>query len=106
MNSYTILLLAIAFEVVATSALKLSYGFSKLYPSLISIVGYSMAFWLMSLTLKQLPVSIVYAIWSGLGIIGITLVGALFFLENYTYWHFLGTVLTLAGVLILSWVHT
>lgn len=102
MNAYLLLICAIATEVIATSALKGSYGFSKLYPSLIACVGYTVSFWCLSLTLKTLPVSIVYAIWSGLGIVGIAFIGVLLFRESFGIWHYLGTGLVLAGVFILT----
>ncbi len=64
------LLVAIITEVIATSALKESEGFSKVLPSLIVIIGYSLTFYFMSLVLKELSVGITYAIWSGMGILG------------------------------------
>lgn len=102
MTTYIILFFAILAEILATSALKLSEGFSKLIPSIVVICGYCLAFWLMSITLKALPVGIVYAIWSGFGIIGIAIIGVLFFKEAFTLWHFLGISLIIAGVIILS----
>jgi multidrug transporter EmrE-like cation transporter len=102
MNAYVLLLFAIAAEIMATSALKISNGFSRLVPSVVVILGYSAAFWLMSLTLKTLPVSVVYAIWSGLGIIGITFIGVWLFNETFGWWHLLGTFFILLGVTVLS----
>lgn len=104
MNVYLILGLAIIAEIISTSALKVSHGFSRLIPSLIVIGGYSLAFWLLSLTLKTLPVSIVYAIWSGLGIVGIALIGIFYFREPFGLWHFLGISSILIGVIILNLV--
>jgi small multidrug resistance pump len=69
------LLLAIVTEVIATTALKDSEGFTKLLPSIIVIVGYSLTFFFLSITLKQMSVGITYAIWSGLGILFINLIG-------------------------------
>ena len=63
------LLLAIVSEVVATSALKSSESFSRLWPSVLTVVGYGVAFYLLSLTLREMPVGIAYAIWSGVGIV-------------------------------------
>lgn len=71
---YTILGAAIAAEVVATTALARSDGFTRLAPSLISILGYGFAFWLLALALRVLPTGVVYAVWSGLGIVLIALV--------------------------------
>ena len=69
------LIIAIITEVIATSALKESEGFTKAIPSLIVIIGYSMTFYFMSLTLRDMSVGITYAIWSGMGILLITLIG-------------------------------
>lgn len=73
--TYLYLLVAIVCEVIATSALKAANGFTVLVPSLIVIVGYGAAFFFLSLTLRTLPVGIAYAIWSGLGIVLISIVG-------------------------------
>ncbi|EPJ6524433.1 DMT family transporter, partial [Acinetobacter baumannii] len=67
--SYLYLAIAIACEVIATSALKASQGFTVPIPSIITVVGYAVAFYLLSLTLKTIPIGIAYAIWSGAGII-------------------------------------
>ena len=71
------LIIAIITEVIATSALKESEGFTKAIPSLIVIIGYSMTFYFMSLVLREMSVGITYAIWSGMGILLITLIGYL-----------------------------
>jgi multidrug transporter EmrE-like cation transporter len=73
MNAWLQLLLAIVAEVVATSALKASDGFTRLWPAVIVVVGYSVSFYCLSLVLKTIPVGITYAVWSGLGIVLITL---------------------------------
>lgn len=104
MKPYTLMLLAILAEIIGTSALKASHGFTKLYPTIIVGVGYFFAFWLMSLALKHLPVGVVYAIWSGLGIVGITLIGVFYFKEVFGLWHLLGTLFILSGVVILSMI--
>lgn len=102
MKTYLMLLAAIAFEITATTSLKLSYGFSKLYPSIFVVICYTASFWLLSITLKTLPVGVVYAIWSGLGIVGIALIGMWFFNETFTLWHFVGMFLILTGIIILN----
>ena len=76
------LAVAIVLEVVATSALKASEGFTKLWPSVLVVVGYSAAFYMLSLTLRSMPVGVVYAVWSGVGVVLITLVGWLVFKQN------------------------
>lgn len=73
MSAWLQLLLAIVAEVVATSALKASDGFTRLWPAIIVVLGYSVSFYCLSLVLKTIPVGITYAVWSGLGIVLITL---------------------------------
>jgi small multidrug resistance pump len=102
MNAYLLLFIAVIAEIIGTSALKASYGLSKLKPSLLVAVAYSLSFWTMSLTLKVLPVSIVYAIWAGLGILGIALIGVIYYGESFGIWHFIGMTLIVAGIIILS----
>lgn len=102
--AYVYLLIAILAEIMATSALKASEGFTKLFPSIIVAAGYSTAFYLMSLTLKTLPVGVVYAIWSGLGIVGIAMIGVFYYNESFTVWHALGIALILAGVFLLNMI--
>jgi multidrug transporter EmrE-like cation transporter len=104
MNPYVTLFIAIAFEILATTALKVSNGLSKLVPSGIVAIGYGVSFWLMSLTLKVLPISIVYAIWAGVGILGIACIGIFYFGEQFGLWHIIGTLLIVSGVYILSLV--
>ena len=75
MSQWLFLSVAIISEVVATSALKASNGFTQLWPSLLVIAGYAIAFFFLSLTLRTMPVGIAYAIWSGIGIVLVTLIG-------------------------------
>ena len=75
MSQRLFLSVAIVSEVVATSALKASNGFTQLWPSLLVIAGYAIAFFFLSLTLRTMPVGIAYAIWSGIGIVLVTLIG-------------------------------
>ena len=99
---YLYLLVAIASEVVATSALKASDGFTVLVPSFVTLVGYGLAFYLLSLTLRTIPVGIVYAIWSGLGIVLIALVGWVRFRQALDWPAIVGLALILAGVLVIN----
>ena len=69
MPSYAYLAIAIVAEVIATTALKASEGFSNLLPSILVVVGYGVAFYCLSMTLRTIPVGIAYAIWSGAGIV-------------------------------------
>ena len=74
MSAYLYLSVAIAAEVIATSALRAAEGFTVLWPSLIAVVGYVVAFYFLSLTLKTMPVGVAYAIWSGVGIVVVSIV--------------------------------
>lgn len=96
------LILAIGAEVLATSALKASMGFTRPLPSLLVVVGYAVAFYLLSLVLRTLPVGITYAIWAGLGIVLVTLVGIVIFGEKPDLPAVLGITLIVTGVVILQ----
>lgn len=102
MNAWFILYLAIIFEVIATSALKASASFSKLGPSLLVILGYSFAFYLLSLSLRTIPVGVAYAVWSGIGIVLITLIAWVLFAQKLDLAALLGIALIVAGVLVLN----
>lgn len=104
MRAYALLFIAVIAEIIATSALKMSYGLSKLYPSLVVVCGYSLAFWFMSISLKTMPVSILYSLWAGLGVLGIAAIGVFYFKEAFSIWHFLGTFLIITGIVILCLV--
>ena len=99
---WLLLLLAIVSEVVATSALKASDGFSKLGPSAIVVVGYGAAFYLLALTLDQIPVGIAYAIWSGVGIVLVSVAGLLLFGQRLDLAGVVGSGLIVAGVGVIS----
>ena len=95
------LVVAIICEVIATSALKESLGFTKLLPSLIVVVGYSLAFYFLSLTLKDLSVGVTYAIWSGMGILLLSLIGYFKYNQSLDKPAFLGLTLIVVGIFIL-----
>ena len=95
------LIIAIITEVIATSALKESEGFTKAIPSLIVIIGYSMTFYFMSLTLRDMSVGITYAIWSGMGILLITLIGYFRYNQMLDAPAVLGMSLIALGIIIL-----
>jgi small multidrug resistance pump len=99
---YLYLSIAIVAEVVATSALNSSEQFTKLVPSLISIVGYAVAFYFLSHVLKTIPVGVAYAIWAGLGIVLIAIAGALVFEQVPDAPAIIGMVLIVAGVVIIN----
>lgn len=98
----TWLVIAIAFEVMATSALKESYGFTRLVPSLLAIAGYALAFYFLSLPLRTLPVGVVYAIWCGGGIVLITAIGFFWFRQALDLPALAGIALIMAGVLVIN----
>lgn len=100
--TFVFLTLAIMAEVMATSALKASVGFTRPLPSLLVVVGYGVAFYLLSLVLRTLPVGIAYAIWAGLGIVLVTLVGIVAFGEKPDLPAVIGISLIVAGVVTLQ----
>ena len=102
MKNYLFLLLAIVFETIATSSLKASEQFTKLVPSLITIIGYIAAFYLLSLTLRSIPVGIAYAIWSGIGIVLVTLVSIVMFKQVPDLPAIIGLLLIIAGVVVIN----
>ena len=95
------LIIAVIFEVIATSALKESNSFTKLVPSLFVIIGYSISFYFLSLTLQHLSVGITYAIWSGLGILLICLVGYFRYGQNLDFPAIIGILFIGIGILII-----
>jgi len=95
---YVYLATAIIAEVIATSALKASHEFTRLIPSLVVITGYAVAFYFLTLTIKTLPIGITYAIWSGLGIVLISIIGAIFYKEIPDIPAMIGMALIILGV--------
>ena len=102
MKIWGILLLAIVSETIATAALKSSEGFTRLWPSVLVVVGYGAAFYLLSQTLKVIPVGVAYAIWSGVGIVLITLFGWLVFGQKLDPPALVGMGLIVAGVVVMN----
>jgi small multidrug resistance pump len=99
---YVYLALAIVAEVAATSALKASEEFSKLAPSLIVLVGYGVAFYLLTLVLRTIPVGIAYAVWAGLGIVLVAIAGAILYKQIPDVAAVIGMGLIVAGVVIIN----
>jgi len=98
MNPYVLLAGAIVSELVGTTALKLSDGFSNPLPSLGVVVGYELAFYLVSLTLEDLPIGVVYGTWAALGIVGVAAIGVVVFDEPLDLAGAVGILLILGGV--------
>jgi small multidrug resistance pump len=96
------LVVAIVAEVIATSALKASEGFTRALPSVVVAIGYGVAFYFLSLTLKTLPVGIAYAVWSGLGVVLVSLVGFIFLGQSLDFAGCVGIGLIVAGVAVLN----
>ena len=96
------LTIAILSEVVATSALKSAEGFTRLWPSLLVVFGYASAFYFLSLTLRAIPLGIAYAIWSGVGVALVSIVGWLIYQQSLSTGALIGITLIVAGVVVLS----
>jgi len=102
MKNWLFLFVAIFAEVIATSSLKASAGFSRLGPSLLAVAGYGVAFYCLSLTLRTIPVGVAYAIWSGVGIVLVTLIAWLIFGQKLDLPAVAGMALIIAGVAVLN----
>ena len=99
---YIYLILAVAAETVGTTALQASQQFSKLVPSVIVVLSYAISFYLLALTLKFMPVGIMYAIWSGLGIIFIALIAWIIFGQKLDAAAIIGMVLIVGGIAVIN----
>jgi small multidrug resistance pump len=96
------LALAIVLEVIATSALKASEGFSKPLPTLVVAIGYGAAFYFLSLALRTIPVGVAYAVWSGIGIVLISAIGWVAFGQKLDLAALIGLSLIIAGVIVVN----
>jgi small multidrug resistance pump len=101
-GSMLILFLAILSEVVGTVALKASEGFTRLGPNVLVVVGYGLSFYLLAQALRQIPLGVAYAIWSGLGTAGAVIAGLLLWRESLNLAGILGILLILIGVIVLN----
>lgn len=99
--SYLYLALAIAAEVAGTSLLKATEEFTKLVPTTFLIIFYAISFWLMTLALRDLPLGVVYAVWSGLGIVLVAIIGALVYKEMPDLGSIIGMALIISGVVVM-----
>lgn len=102
MNAYWLLLVAIAAEIAATIALRMSEGFTKAIPTVVVIAGYAAAFYLLSIAIKTVPLSVSYAMWAGLGTAGAVAAGIIIFRESFSFWQFVGAALIIGGVVLLN----
>lgn len=102
MKNWIFLGVAILSEVVATSALKSSEGFTRLWPTLLVVMGYGLAFYFLSLTLRTIPVGVAYAIWAGLGVVFIALVSWMVFDQKLDAPAVIGMGLILSGVIVMN----
>lgn len=102
MNGWVFLLIAIVLEVIGSTGLKASQGFTKLLPSAVVMIGYASAFYFVSLALKTIPLNTAYAVWSGLGTALIALLGVVFLRESINFPMILGILLIIAGVVLLN----
>ncbi len=100
-KAYFFLVIAIAAETIGTVALQSSHQFTRLVPSIIVVIGYVISFYFMALVLQYMPVGIVYAIWSGLGIVFIAAIGYFAFNQRLDIPAILGMGLILAGILVI-----
>ncbi|KMN35616.1 multidrug transporter [Chromobacterium sp. LK1] len=102
MKTWLFLAVAIVSEVIATSSLKASDGFTRLGPSLLTGAGYVLAFYMLSLTLRQIPVGVAYALWSGVGIVLVSIVGWVLYGQKLDAPAMIGMGLIIVGVLVMN----
>lgn len=102
MNHWVAISIAIIAEVIATTSLKASNEFTRFWPSVVVVVGYLTAFYFMTISLRVLPVGIMYAIWSGVGIVSISLLGWLVYRQTLDTPAMLGMGLIIAGVIVIN----
>lgn len=102
MKNFFFLGIAIVFEIIATSALKKSEQFTQPIPSIITVAGYFAAFYFLSFAIRTIPVGIAYVIWSGVGIVLITIIGAIFFKQIPDLPAIIGLALIMIGVVVIN----
>lgn len=100
--NHLFLVIAVVFEVIATSTLKATDGFTRFWPSAVTVAGYACAFYFLSLSVRTMPVGIVYALWCGIGIVLVTLVGWVVLKQALDTPALLGMGLILAGVVVIN----
>ena len=102
MKTFGILFLAILSEVIATTSLKFSEGFTKPVPSVVVVIGYGLSFYLLSITLKVMPIGVAYAIWSGVGLVLTVIAGMVLFRETLDWARVIGIFLIIAGIVFIN----
>ncbi|POP22117.1 multidrug efflux SMR transporter SsmE [Serratia marcescens] len=102
MSGFMYLTMAIVAEVIATTMLKASEGFTRLWPSLLVVLGYGVAFWGLSMVVKSMPLGIVYAIWSGMGIVLVSIAAVFVYQQKLDWPAIVGMGLIIAGVLVIN----
>ncbi|MDA7429800.1 SMR family transporter [Primorskyibacter aestuariivivens] len=102
MPAYLALILAVAAETIGTTALQASQQFSKLVPSIIVVLAYGVAFYLLALSLRVIPVGVAYALWSGLGILFIAVIGFVVFDQRLDWPAILGMGMIVAGIAVMQ----
>ncbi|MGF6191996.1 SMR family transporter [Serratia sp. 2723] len=102
MTAFIYLTMAIIAEVIATTLLKASEGFTRLWPSVFVVLGYVVAFWGLSMVVKTMPLGIVYAIWSGMGIVLVSIAAVFFYQQKLDLPAVIGMGLIIAGVLVIN----
>jgi small multidrug resistance pump len=102
MKTLIILFFAILTEVIGTTSLKFSDGFTKPVPSVIVVIGYGLSFYLLSIALKVMPLGVAYAIWSGVGLILTVIAGMILWRETLDWARVSGIVLIIAGIILIN----
>ena len=101
-QAYFFLLIAVIAETIGTTALQASHQFTRLWPSVIVVIGYGLAFYFMAITLRYMPVGIVYAMWSGLGIVFITAIGYFIYKQAVDFWAIIGLSMIIGGIAVIN----
>ncbi|MTG97714.1 MULTISPECIES: DMT family transporter [Myroides] len=102
MKNFVFLIVAIILEVIATSTLKKSENFTKLLPTVITLAGYAGAFYFLSLTLRTIPIGIAYALWSGIGIVLVTITAYFIYKQKLDLAAIIGIAFIIIGVIIIQ----
>lgn len=102
MKAYVLLFVSIGFEVLGTSMLKLSDGFTNLIPSVVLLVSFALSFTLMGIVLKTIPLSIAYSVWAGLGTVATGLIGVFIYGEVFSVLNSLGLLFIVLGVIVMN----